>query len=117
MSTGAETLETVSSFVSKPTELIINVAGKTGTFTEKLPLASVVDPRVPPLTVTDTEGMPSPVVAFLTVPVIVTVCAKAVVNEKIKAASNTAEKLRLFLIVRNLVWEIRSIKKPPVIDR
>src|SRR5829696_3053277 len=74
-STGAEAASTITSRDSNPTELNTRVAGTLETFNLNPPVASVKVPCEPPLTVTETAGTPSCVVAFLTVPESGTDCA------------------------------------------
>ncbi len=69
----------------------------------KSPFGSVKDPWFEFLTVTETAPTPSLDEAFFTLPEMVTACANAVVIEKINVVRSTTEKLRLFLIIWNLV--------------
>ena len=67
---------------------------------EKYPLSFVYVPEVVPLIITDTAGMASFVVELRTVPLMVTVCAKAC-KENNAVIRQAAVKRRLLLILGN----------------
>ena len=88
---------TVTSWVSKPTELITSVTGSLGTFNLKLPLSSVKVPCDEPFTVMETAGTFSAFDLLRTLPDNVTACEKAAI-EKIIEPKRANEKRMLFFI-------------------
>ena len=89
--------ETVTSCNSYPTDEINSVTGSFFTVNLKFPLSSLKVPMSSPLTITETAPDPSLVLLFLTLPLIVTLCAMAP-TVMILANKNVTKKLVTFLI-------------------